>query len=444
MRHAHEKRSRASGKAQVAAVHVAAARAAEAEGDGAAAAASYTAAIGADPSCASAHVGLACVMRGDAADEAALATVESHLQRALEAATASGRTDERALAPVARSHLALLLAQAGREEAAALHMRGVGCTYRLAPEVLCYELQPPVADGAAPSVGVVAGLDGALPASMTAHLAACFAPGSPFFREHRYHSPSTGYFSYTHALSGADAPAACAFEQCLAAVRAIAASLRPAVAEATHAEWWAHCRPHSSGHQLHFDSDAEGKPDASGAPRHPVASCVIYLSSGAAERVGGPTLVTTQRRCDSSLAREGHLAFPAYGRLVVFDGSVLHGVVPGRGASPAPGERRTTLMVAFWKGIETVPGDAPGASRPFPDVTTPGAPEWAAQLAGGPPREAWQPKETGQALRGARAVPLRTLPRVWADADEASNAKDGIALRSLAGMPHYSTCFQGF
>lgn len=32
----------------------------------------------------------------------------------------------------------------------------------------------------------------------------------------------------------------------------------PAVAEARFAEWWAHCRPHGSGHQMHFDSDNEG------------------------------------------------------------------------------------------------------------------------------------------------------------------------------------------
>jgi len=31
------------------------------------------------------------------------------------------------------------------------------------------------------------------------------------------------------------------------------------VKQATAAEWWAHCRPHASGHQMHYDSDAEGQ-----------------------------------------------------------------------------------------------------------------------------------------------------------------------------------------
>src|SRR4051812_969890 len=43
---------------------------------------------------------------------------------------------------------------------------------------------------------------------------------------------------------------------------------------ATHAEWWAHCRPHASGHQLHFDSDDEGR----GGVRNPSVSTVLYLS----------------------------------------------------------------------------------------------------------------------------------------------------------------------
>ena len=39
-------------------------------------------------------------------------------------------------------------------------------------------------------------------------------------------------------------------------------------------QWWAHCRPHSSGHQLHFDSDNEGQ----GTVRNPIISTVLYLS----------------------------------------------------------------------------------------------------------------------------------------------------------------------
>ncbi len=41
-----------------------------------------------------------------------------------------------------------------------------------------------------------------------------------------------------------------------------------------YAEWWAHCRRHPAGHQLHFDSDDEG----TGGVRNPIISTVIYLT----------------------------------------------------------------------------------------------------------------------------------------------------------------------
>jgi len=89
-----------------------------------------------------------------------------------------------------------------------------------------------------------------------------------------------------------------------------------------YAEWWCHCRPHHSGHQLHFDSDAEGQ----GGVRNPIVSTVCYLSGG----IGGPTLVTDQHFSDTAVAAHGWLVHPAVNRLCMFDGSVLHGVLPGR------------------------------------------------------------------------------------------------------------------
>ena len=50
----------------------------------------------------------------------------------------------------------------------------------------------------------------------------------------------------------------------------------PQAAEARFAEWWAHCRPHHTGHQLHFDSDDEGE----GGVRNPIITTVLFLSGG--------------------------------------------------------------------------------------------------------------------------------------------------------------------
>eukprot|EP00955_Chlamydomonas_euryale_P114137 366256-Chlamydomonas_euryale.AAC.25 len=59
----------------------------------------------------------------------------------------------------------------------------------------------------------------------------------------------------------------------------------------------------------------------------------------------------------------------------MFDGSVLHGVVPGHGPSPDPGGRRVTFMIAFWRSVRMRPRSdgLPGASQPFPPQPTPSA-----------------------------------------------------------------------
>lgn len=49
-------------------------------------------------------------------------------------------------------------------------------------------------------------------------------------------------------------------------VRKLAERSFPDVKEAKFVEWWAHRRPHSSGHQMHFDSDNEGR----GGVRNPI------------------------------------------------------------------------------------------------------------------------------------------------------------------------------
>jgi hypothetical protein len=50
-----------------------------------------------------------------------------------------------------------------------------------------------------------------------------------------------------------------ALEQLLWEVFKLAEAQTPAVREAAFVEWWCHCRPHCSGHQMHFDSEDEGR-----------------------------------------------------------------------------------------------------------------------------------------------------------------------------------------
>ena len=163
----------------------------------------------------------------------------------------------------------------------------------------------------------------------------------------------------------------------------------PTLRQNTHyVELWAHNRPHASGHQLHFDSDDEGRTtddDEHGPqryPRHPLVSTVLYVSTE--NDVGGPTLVTDQRLRNPTTRSlgsvQGWLVPSKPSRLVCFDGGVLHGVVPGKGVVPScpsddpeGGERRprrVSVMMAFWKHIEVREGSGPGSARLWPTPST--------------------------------------------------------------------------
>ncbi|CAE8638543.1 unnamed protein product, partial [Polarella glacialis] len=168
-------------------------------------------------------------------------------------------------------------------------------------------------------------------------------------------------------------------------------------------EWWAHLRPAgvASGHQMHFDLDEASLgslPDGA-APSSPLVSCVLYLTgptvdiSGKADDAMASTLVTDQALGTSKGARKGWLCSPRLNRLLLFDGSLLHGVIPGlpKGQTPkrprpsqtsseVPVQERVTLMFGLW-------GDSPGptCSTGLPDgVLGPNMPVPRATASAGP------------------------------------------------------------
>lgn len=277
-------------------------------------------------------------------------------ERPAAAAAAAGETSSAAAAPLAATRRARPSARTKVEAAAA----------GLAPCAFAF--------------------DDVLPPEMLAHLQGALGPGAPFWREHAYDSPGTGFFSYQHALppwndeggeggadeggssgQASDRPALSSFEQVLLHLRATAAAAVPAVQAARFAEWWAHDRPHSAGHALHFDY-AVGP--TTQRPTHPVVSTVTYLSARAC---GGPTLVTDQTMPEASAAADaeasaaeaasaataaakaraatataapaedaartrcGWVVVPRQNRCLAFKGSQLHCVLPGVGASPRAG-----------------------------------------------------------------------------------------------------------
>lgn len=94
-------------------------------------------------------------------------------------------------------------------------------------------------------------------------------------------------------------------------------------------EWWIHVREAKAGMFAHFDRDeghwANSSPDT---PAHfPLLSSVLFLSS-----IGQPLLIIEQRSNDlctqliPTRASNGFVITPKKNTLVVFPGSLLHGV----------------------------------------------------------------------------------------------------------------------
>ena len=190
----------------------------------------------------------------------------------------------RSLRGHALERLLLMLCQSGRladqQGAAEVRrlLRAGGFVCRLTATVLRYPTVAPanIPKALLPPRGAACAIDGALPPAILRKLQRAFAPSSPFWREHGYRCglQRSPFFSYVHALDGASA-ARTGFDRVLSRLlqHAKERGLVPRDSNVRFAEWWAHCRPHGVGHQLHFDSDAEGL-DAAGRPcvRNPVTS----------------------------------------------------------------------------------------------------------------------------------------------------------------------------
>ena len=165
---------------------------------------------------------------------------------------------------VAATTLALLLYQRGADVQGNEIVLKLNCTHRLAPCILRYApaLIAAPNGSSAPAATVdarryVQAVDDVFPDSLLLHMKEAFSQGSPFWREHNYcPSPPSPYFSYLHPISQRPSNA---LEHVLAYAYQITCRHFPQAREAKYAEWWAHCRPHCSGHQMHFDSDDEGR-----------------------------------------------------------------------------------------------------------------------------------------------------------------------------------------
>lgn len=86
----------------------------------------------------------------------------------------------------------------------------------------------------------------------------------------------------------------------------------------------------------------------------PLVSCIIYLKCGSKF----PTIVTNQTLAEGSIASEAFVCSPKEGRVVFFDGQLLHGVLPCF-LCKEPTYPRITLMLGIWgEHVNTSPPSA--------------------------------------------------------------------------------------
>ena len=247
--------------------------------------------------------------------------------------------------------------------------------------------------------------------------------GSTYYTKQNYSiEPPSPYYSFLIPLDRTISEFGC-LGKLIRRIQETIQEWMPQVRQCTFCEMWAHNRPHATGHQLHFDSDNEGKDDMI---RNPIVSTILYLSSQADG--GSPSLITNQRLNSLSIASKGWLAFPKEGRLVAFDGKVLHGVLPGKAATSKGAGRRVTLMLAFWRRIQVRDEPTPGAARPFPSKQV----DWAAEL-------------TTKLAESDNAARTPTVPAQPIPLDHVYETVPGAAPWTRAmGMPGYDQVFQGF
>eukprot|EP00931_Biecheleriopsis_adriatica_P067535 TRINITY_DN41654_c0_g1_i1.p1 TRINITY_DN41654_c0_g1~~TRINITY_DN41654_c0_g1_i1.p1 ORF type:complete len:476 (-),score=107.05 TRINITY_DN41654_c0_g1_i1:102-1490(-) len=332
----------------------------------------------------------------------------------------------RCLVHIARDRLILMLLQSGRQEEAQVHLRKAGYLYRLSDEVLASVVPEEVATcDAKYFVGFI---DDAIPLPLLRDLQSAFGVDSPYWSEHGYWSDD-GFFSYEVPLASEEEGAVShPAVEAARHVAEIAAAVAPHLVGPEHqpgyAEWWCHTKPYCAGHLLHFDQSA--------AAEVPAVSTVLYLSSAT---VGGSTLIINQTLEGQCLGRKGWLCKPKENRLLLFDGRLLHGVVPGVSPPQASNvhsasvPRRVTLMVALCKR-PTQRRTREGSSMPDPSSKL----QWLQAAS----------SRVGAAARkkGAEVAKLRHPGEVdvWAGVDT-------IACRALAGngtiWPKPARCFQG-
>jgi tetratricopeptide (TPR) repeat protein len=126
----------------------------------------------------------------------------------------------------------------------------------------------------------VCAFDNTLSPGMLQYMQNTFTTNSPFWSEHGYDSPTSGFFSYQLPLfdsKARDESRMNSFETIIHSIWDTAKQGMPKLKAAKYAEWWCHSRPHCNGHKLHYDFVLD---NGGTVPRFPIASTVTFITAG--------------------------------------------------------------------------------------------------------------------------------------------------------------------
>jgi hypothetical protein len=117
------------------------------------------------------------------------------------------------------------------------------------------------------------------------------------------------------------------------------------------AEWWFRAATTDTGFPFHFDRDEGIRREVVS----PDLASILYLSSA-----GGPTVIVGAMPSRIAAPTEAIAVPPRPGRFAMFDGALLHGVLPGR-PDRWP---RVTMLVNWWRSEPRLERARPIATRP--------------------------------------------------------------------------------
>jgi hypothetical protein len=231
---------------------------------------------------------------------------------------------------VALYELALLYCQTKQEVLADTCLSELGIKYKLSCDIFAPIFS---AVNAVHNSRLAIAYDNVLPPDLFQPLQRAFSPESIFWAAHNYPTPQ--FFSYNIPLGDARKSLLSQLVDYLLPIIDKAFPKKSVLEKCKSVEWWAHMRLNSEAHQLHFDLDEinlmkqrkkskEKKESFQTSSLHPLVSAVLYLNPGSTF----PTVVTNQVLERESMATEALICRPVINRILLFDGSLLHGVVP--------------------------------------------------------------------------------------------------------------------